>query len=77
MRPQGSGQVGAYLLVEREHRGGRVAKDQQGDGCSLRNGRRAVKGEERGQEIHRRHCISDGSISAAKEEAESGAHLGA
>lgn len=51
MRPQGSGQVGACLLVEREHRGGRVAKDQQGDGCSLRNGRRAVKGEERGQEI--------------------------
>lgn len=38
-------------MVEREHRGGRVAKDQQGDGCSLRNGRRAVKGEERGQEI--------------------------
>lgn len=51
MRPQGSGHVGACLLVEREHRGGRVAKDQQGDGCSLRNGRRAVKGEERGQEI--------------------------
>ena len=35
-----------------------------------------MKGEERGQEIRSRHCISDGSISAAKEEAESGAQLG-
>ena len=53
-----------------------MAEDQRGDECSLRNGRKAVKGEQRGQEIWRRHCISDGSISAAKERLR-GAHLGA
>jgi len=69
--------VAGCLLVDTEHKAGRVAKDQRGDGCSLRNGRKTVKGEDRGQEIRSRHCISDGSISAAKEEAESGAQVGA
>lgn len=53
-----------------------MAEDQQGAGCPLRNGRKAVKGEQGGQKIWRRHCISDGSISAAKEQAKSGSSGG-